>query len=170
VTARAIAKEVGIIPHNLSILGAEVADSAVMNATDFDKMTDDEMDVMEQLPRVIARCAPDTKTRMIEALRRRGKFVAMTGDGVNDAPSLSRADVGIVMGLNGSDVAKGAANILLTDDKFNSIVSAIREGRRMFDNIQKVSYRILSVTDNCVLTWYSLCCISSPRTWAKSSF
>jgi Na+-exporting ATPase len=107
-------------------------------------MTDAEIDAMPELPLVIARCAPDTKTRMIEALRRRGLFMAMTGDGVNDAPSLSSADVGIAMGMAGSDVAKGAAKIVLTDDKFNSIVSAIREGRRMFDNIQKFVLHLLS--------------------------
>ena len=107
-------------------------------------MTDDQIDAMPELPLVIARCAPDTKTRMIEALRRRGNYMAMTGDGVNDAPSLSSADVGIAMGLMGSDVAKSAAKIVLTDDKFNSIVSAIREGRRMFDNIQKFVLHLLS--------------------------
>lgn len=142
-TAKAIAKEVGIIPKNLGILPDNVASSIVQKATDFDRMTDAEIDAMEELPLVIARCAPDTKTRMIEALRRRGAFMAMTGDGVNDAPSLSRADVGIAMG-SGSDVAKSAAKIVLTDDKFNSIVSAIREGRRMFDNIQKFVLHLLT--------------------------
>lgn len=142
-TAEAIAKEVGIIPHNLGILPADIANTVVQKATDFDKLTDEEIDAMPELPLVLARCAPDTKTRMIDALRRRDAYMAMTGDGVNDAPSLSRADVGIAMG-SGSDVAKGAAKIVLTDDKFNSIVAAIREGRRMFDNIQKFILHLLT--------------------------
>ncbi|KAI3332278.1 potassium/sodium efflux P-type ATPase [Xylariaceae sp. AK1471] len=142
-TAEAIAKEVGIIPHNLSVLRDDIAKSIVQKASDFDKLTDAEIDALPELPLVLARCAPDTKTRMIEALRRRGAFMAMTGDGVNDAPSLSRADVGIAMG-SGSDVAKSASKIVLTDDKFNSIVAAIREGRRMFDNIQKFILHLLT--------------------------
>ncbi|KAL7923800.1 cation transporting ATPase [Trichoderma austrokoningii] len=142
-TAKSIARETGIIPRNLGVLPEGVAQSIVVKATDFDKMTDEEIDALEELPLVIARCAPDTKTRMIEALRRRGAFMAMTGDGVNDAPSLSRADVGIAMG-SGSDVAKSAAKIVLTDDKFDSIVAAIREGRRMFDNIQKFVLHLLA--------------------------
>jgi P-type Na+/K+ transporter len=143
-TATAIAKEIGIIPHNLDILPSEVSASIVQKATDFDSLTDAQIDALPSLPLVLARCAPDTKTRMIEALRRRGLYMAMTGDGVNDAPSLSSADVGIAMGLAGSDVAKGAAKIVLTDDKFNSIVAAIREGRRMFDNIQKFVMHLLA--------------------------
>jgi len=143
-TAEAIAKEIGIIPKNLGTLAPAIAASIVKKATDFDAMTDEEIDAMPELPVVIARCAPHTKTRMIEALRRRGLYMAMTGDGVNDAPSLASADVGIAMGLAGSDVAKSAAKIVLTDDKFNSIVSAIREGRRMFDNIQKFVLHLLT--------------------------
>ncbi|KAH6682874.1 P-type ATPase-like protein [Halenospora varia] len=143
-TATAIAKEIGIVPRNLSILPPDVSASIIQKATDFDKLTDAEIDALPELPLVIARCAPDTKTRMIEALRRRGLYMAMTGDGVNDAPSLSSADVGIAMGLAGSDVAKGAAKIVLTDDNFSSIVSAIREGRRMFDNIQKFVLHLLT--------------------------
>ncbi|KFY32216.1 hypothetical protein V493_00407, partial [Pseudogymnoascus sp. VKM F-4281 (FW-2241)] len=143
-TATAIAKEIGIIPHNMSVTSPDVAASIVKKATDFDGMTDEEIDAMPELPLVIARCAPSTKTRMIEALRRRGCFVAMTGDGVNNAPSLSKADVGIAMGLAGSDVAKSAAKIILTDDRFNSIVSAISQGRCMFDNIQKFVLHLLT--------------------------
>ncbi|XXG98868.1 Alcohol acetyltransferase [Hypoxylon texense] len=142
-TAEAIAKEVGIIPRNLSVLGHDIASAIVQKANDFDKLSDAEIDALPELPLVLARCAPDTKTRMIEALRRRSAYMAMTGDGVNDAPSLSRADVGIAMG-SGSDVAKSAAKIVLTDDKFNSIVAAIREGRRMFDNIQKFILHLLT--------------------------
>lgn len=102
-------------------------------------MTDAELDQLETLPFVVARCSPTTKLRMLDTLHRRGKYCVMTGDGVNDSPALKGADVGVAMGLNGSDVSKEAADMVLTDDNFASIVSAIREGRRLFDNIQKVS-------------------------------
>ncbi len=143
-TASAIAKEVGILPRNMGPISAEVSSSLVKTAAEFDGMTDVQIDAMPILPLVIARCAPSTKTRMIAALHRRKAFAAMTGDGVNDAPSLQAADVGIAMGLAGSDVAKGAADIVLTDDNFASIVNAIEEGRRMFDNIQKFILHLLT--------------------------
>ncbi|KAK6583036.1 hypothetical protein PZA11_004112 [Diplocarpon coronariae] len=142
-TAEAIAKEIGIVLRNMGILPKDVAVSLIFKATDFDKPTDAEINALPEFPLVVARCAPDTKTRMIEALRRRGLFIAMTGDGVNDVSSPSFADVGIAIGLAGSDVAKEAAKIVLTDDKFTSIVSAIREGRRVFDNIQKFILHLL---------------------------
>ena len=143
-TAAAIAKEVGIIPRNMGTLAPDVAAALVKPAVEFDAMSDAEIDALPTLPLVIARCAPDTKVKMIEALHRRGKYCAMTGDGVNDAPSLQKADVGIAMGLNGSDVAKSASDIVLTDDNFASIVNAIEEGRRMFDNIQKFILHLLA--------------------------
>ena len=143
-TATAIAKEVGIIPKNMGTLSADVAAAIVKTATEFDKMTDAEIDTLPTLPLVVARCAPETKVRMIEALHRRNKFAAMTGDGVNDSPSLKLADVGIAMGLNGSDVAKSASDIVLTDDNFASIVNAVEEGRRMFDNIQRFVLHLLT--------------------------
>lgn len=151
-TARAIAAEVGILPSNMSTLGKEVADAMVMTATQFDKLTDDQVDALPLLPLVIARCAPNTKVRMIDALHRRKAFAAMTGDGVNDSPSLKRSDVGIGMGT-GSDVAKDASDIVLTDDNFASILNAIEEGRRMFDNIQKFILHLLAqnIAQACVL-------------------
>ncbi|KIW22909.1 potassium/sodium efflux P-type ATPase, fungal-type [Cladophialophora immunda] len=143
-TATAIAKEVGIIPKNMGTLPADVAAAIVKTATEFDRMSEAEIDALPTLPLVVARCAPETKVRMIEALHRRNKFAAMTGDGVNDSPSLKLADVGIAMGLNGSDVAKSASDIVLTDDNFASIVNAVEEGRRMFDNIQRFVLHLLT--------------------------
>ncbi|KAK0724312.1 Na(+)/Li(+)-exporting P-type ATPase [Lasiosphaeris hirsuta] len=142
-TAKAIAIEVGILPKRMELVSADVARAIVMTAGQFDALSDDEVDQLPVLPLVIARCAPSTKVRMIEALHRRGKFCAMTGDGVNDSPSLRRADVGIAMGT-GSDVAKDASDIVLTDDNFASIVAAIEEGRRIFDNIQKFVLHVLA--------------------------
>lgn len=143
-TAAAIAKQVGIIPERFDHLAADVAKSMVMTAMDFDKLSDDEVDELPVLPRVIARCTPQTKVRMIEALHRRGCFAAMTGDGVNDSPSLVRADVGIAMGQAGSDVAKDASDIILTDDNFASILNAVEEGRRLFDNIKRFILHVLA--------------------------
>lgn len=143
-TAKAIAQEVGIIPVNLYHYSEEVVKIMVMTASQFDALTEDEIDALPVLPLVIARCAPQTKVRMIDALHRRNKFVAMTGDGVNDSPSLKKADVGIAMGMNGSDVAKDASDIILTDDNFASILNAIEEGRRMSANIQKFVLQLLA--------------------------
>ncbi|KAL9600005.1 MAG: hypothetical protein Q9219_003474 [cf. Caloplaca sp. 3 TL-2023] len=143
-TAKAIALDVGILPKRMHELSADVSDAMVMTASQFDKLSDHEVDALPVLPLVVARCTPDTKVRMIEALHRRRKFAAMTGDGVNDSPSLKRADVGIAMGQGGSDVAKDASDIVLTDDNFASILNAIEEGRRMFDNIQKFILHLLA--------------------------
>ncbi|KAL8706187.1 MAG: hypothetical protein Q9201_000765 [Fulgogasparrea decipioides] len=143
-TARAIALEVGILPSRLNELRVDIADAMIMPASQFDKLSDDQVDALPVLPLVVARCTPNTKVRMIEALHRRKRFAAMTGDGVNDSPSLKRADVGIAMGQGGSDVAKDASDIVLTDDNFASILNAIEEGRRMFDNIQKFILHLLA--------------------------
>ncbi len=135
-TARAIARDVGII-------SPDHGDEAVMTAAEFEMLDERTIDAMVRLPPVIARCSPTTKVLVIEALHRRGRFVAMTGDGVNDSPSLKSADVGIAMGLAGSDVAKNASDIVLTDDNFASIVAAVEEGRRAFENIQKFVLHLL---------------------------
>ncbi|EHL01962.1 putative Sodium transport ATPase 5 [Glarea lozoyensis 74030] len=152
-TARAIAAQVGILPPNSSSLSKPMADAMVMTASQFDKLSDDQIDDLPVLPLVIARCSPATKVRMIDALHRRNCFAAMTGDGVNDSPSLKRADVGIAMGQAGSDVAKDASDIVLTDDNFASILNAVEEGRRMFDNIQKFILHLLgqNIAQACTL-------------------
>ncbi|KAF8935795.1 Na+ ATPase [Haplosporangium gracile] len=139
-TAAAIAKEVAIIPEELDATNTTL----VMTAGRFDAMTDEEIDRLDELPRVVARCSPDTKVKMIAALHRRDLFAAMTGDGVNDSPSLKAANVGIAMGQSGSDVAKQAADIVLTDDNFATIVQAVAEGRRIFANIQKFVQHLMS--------------------------
>ncbi|KAG0268139.1 Na+ ATPase [Linnemannia exigua] len=139
-TAAAIAKEVAIIPADTDVKNS----SMVMSADKFDALSDEEVDRLVELPRVVARCSPNTKVKMIAALHRRNLFAAMTGDGVNDSPSLKAANVGIAMGQSGSDVAKQAADIVLTDDNFATIVEAIAEGRRMFFNIQKFVQHLMS--------------------------
>ncbi|KAK5697587.1 hypothetical protein LTR97_007725 [Elasticomyces elasticus] len=139
-TATTIAREIGILGPQVPFSGVK---SAVMSASDFDKLSDQELDELEPLPLVLARCSPASKLRMLNALHRRGKYCVMTGDGVNDSPALKGADVGVAMGLNGSDVSKEASDMVLTDDNFASIVSAIREGRRLFDNIQKFLLHLL---------------------------
>ncbi|KAF8884255.1 hypothetical protein CPB85DRAFT_1378183 [Mucidula mucida] len=136
-TAKAIAESVEIITRDAPA-------SVVMTATQFDRMTDAEIDALPELPLVIARCAPETKVRMIKAGKRRGRHMAMTGDGVNDSPALKLAPIGIAMGLAGSDVAKDASDLVLTDDNFDSIRSAVAEGRRLFLNIQRFSLHLLS--------------------------
>ncbi|KAI0204476.1 hypothetical protein F4808DRAFT_343647 [Astrocystis sublimbata] len=138
-TATAIAHEVGILDN----LTAAEAANAIMPASAFDVLSNAEVDALDKLPLVLARCSPSTKVRMVEAMHRRGAYCVMTGDGVNDSPALKKADVGIAMGLNGSDVAKEAADMVLTDDNFASIVTAVEEGRRLFDNIQKFILHLL---------------------------
>lgn len=140
-TATAIAHEVGILPKvsDMAASGLPSNSTMVMQASAFDALTEAQIDAMESLPLVLARCSPTTKVRMVEAMHRRRAFCVMTGDGVNDSPALKKSDVGIAMGLNGSDVAKEAADMVLTDDNFASIATAVEEGRRLFDNIQKVS-------------------------------
>jgi Na+-exporting ATPase len=152
-TARSIAVEVGIIPKNIDTLPPDVISSMVMTASQFDRLSNEEIDGLPVLPLVIARCAPASKVRMVDALHRRKKFVAMTGDGVNDSPALKRADVGIGMGMAGSDVAKDASDIVLTDDNFASILNAIEEGRRTFDNIKKFVLHLLAenIAQACTL-------------------
>ncbi|KAK9693387.1 hypothetical protein K7432_013947 [Basidiobolus ranarum] len=148
-TATAIAKEVGILSSNTT---ESKLQNTVITGPRFDAMSEKELDSLEQLPLVIARCSPDTKVKMIKALHRRNLVVAMTGDGVNDSPSLKIADVGIAMGMNGSDVAKQASDIILTDDNFATILRAIGEGRRIYQNTLKfLLYYLISIVALIIL-------------------
>ncbi|KAI7852428.1 potassium/sodium efflux P-type ATPase [Circinella umbellata] len=145
-TATAIAREVSIIPpdYDLQDVKETGKKELVMSAQKFDKLTEEQIDGLPELPLVIARCSPETKVKMIEALHRRKKISAMTGDGVNDSPSLKESDVGIAMGETGSDVAKQASDIILVDDNFATIVSAIEEGRRVFSNISRFCVHLIT--------------------------
>ena len=133
-TAAAIAVELGIVP-----VGARALAGPELSAMDADDL---ERAVREVS--VYARVSPEHKLRIVEALQKQGEVVAMTGDGVNDAPALKRADIGVAMGISGTDVSKGAADMVLADDNFASIVAAVEEGRGIYGNIQKFLRFLLS--------------------------
>lgn len=128
VTASAIAKELGILRDG---------DRAI-TGTELDAMSDDELDAQVENISVYARVSPENKIRIVKAWQKKDQVVSMTGDGVNDAPALKAADIGCAMGITGTDVAKGAADMTLTDDNFATIVEAVREGRGIYANIKKV--------------------------------
>jgi Ca2+-transporting ATPase len=132
-TAQAIGAEIGLLEGHRVLTGAGIA-----------TMTDDELaDAVEDV-RIYARVDPEHKLRIVDALKRRGHVVAMTGDGVNDAPALKRADIGVAMGMIGTDVSREAADMVLADDNFATIVEAVRQGRVVFDNLRKSILFLLS--------------------------
>ena len=143
-TAYAIAKELGIAENeSQAVFGYEI-----------DKMSDEELsDKIDNL-RVFARVSPEHKVKIVKALKAKGNIVSMTGDGVNDAPSLKAADIGVAMGVTGTDVAKGASDMILTDDNFSTIVKAIEEGRNIYNNIKKSIIFLLSCNTGEILSLF----------------
>ena len=133
-TAVAIAKQLGILTDA----------SQALTGADLNEMSDDELDAQIENYSVYARVQPEHKTRIVNAWKKRGMVTAMTGDGVNDAPSIKNADIGIGMGITGTDVTKNVADMVLADDNFATIVSAVEEGRRIYDNIRNSIQFLLS--------------------------
>ena len=149
ITATAIAKKLGILEN----------EEEAITGLDLEKMSDEELEQNVRKYSVYARVSPEHKVRIVKAWQKNGEIVAMTGDGVNDSPALKTANIGCAMGVVGTDVAKEAADVILTDDNFATIVSAVEEGRRIYDNILKVIQFLLSsnVGEIVVLFLATLC-------------
>ena len=135
-TASSIGRELGLIEGN----------SVAMTGTEIDTVSDEELDARIESVSVFARVAPEHKIRLVTSLQRKGHIVAMTGDGVNDAPALKKSDIGVAMGITGTEVTKEAATMVLTDDNFATIVGAVKQGRAIYDNIVKFVRFQLSTT------------------------
>ena len=129
-TARAIAEDIGLLSEGHQVL----------TGADIEHATEEEMREIVRITDVYARVSPEHKMKIVDALRDNGEVVAMTGDGVNDAPAIKRADIGVAMGITGTDVAKETADMVLTDDNYASIVSAVEQGRIISSNIRKFVY------------------------------
>lgn len=148
VTAAAIAKRLGII--------GEDDTNCVITGAELDKISDTDFVKCVANYKVYARVSPEHKVRIVKAWQKNGKIVAMTGDGVNDAPSLKQADIGIGMGITGTEVSKGASDMVLADDNFATIVEAVRQGRKIFSNIQKAILYLMSCNVGEVLTVFMM--------------
>ena len=146
-TAVAIAKQLGILE----------GDEEAVTGSDLEKMSQEELEKRVKNIRVYARVSPEHKVRIVKAWQANGEVVAMTGDGVNDAPALKTADIGCAMGMVGTDVAKEAADVILTDDNFATVVSAVEEGRRIYDNILKaIQFLLASNVGEVVVLFFAI--------------
>ena len=155
-TARAIAESIGLLKPNHQVL----------SSTELDALDDEQLRQQVEYTDVFARVSPAHKLRIVEALREDGEVVAMTGDGVNDSPSIKRANIGVAMGITGTDVAKESADMVLTDDNYASIVAAVEQGRIIYDNIRKFVYFLLSsnVAEIMVIFLATVAGLPSPLT------
>ncbi len=134
-TAKSIGERLGLITHDFDL---------IVEGVELDKMDDASLDKIIGKVAVFARTTPDHKLRIVNSLQRSGEIVAMTGDGVNDSPALKKADIGVSMGKNGTDVAREASNMILADDNFSTIVNAVKEGRTIYSNIRRFIYYLLT--------------------------
>jgi|Deesub1362B_J571_1020462.scaffolds.fasta_scaffold00003_201 Ca2+-transporting ATPase len=155
-TAVAVAKELGMLD----------GDDMVLTGVELEKMSDEELEDVIENVKIFARVSPIHKVRIVKALKKKGYIVAMTGDGVNDAPALKSADIGVAMGITGTEVTKEASDMVLQDDNFATIVNAVKEGRRIFDNIKKYLIYLLqaNITEILAMLFGTLAALPLPLT------